>query len=79
MIDGQQRLTSLANALSDGNKLDERFSLAYDLRKQVFVKPPREEEGHIVPLPVLFDLQRLICWFTKEHLDAADSLDVFRP
>ena len=75
VVDGQQRLTSLANALSDGNTLDERFSLAYDLHEQVFVKPPREEEGHIVPLPVLFDLQRLIRWFTKEHPEAADSLD----
>lgn len=75
VVDGQQRLTSLANALSDGGKHDERFALAYDLRQQAFVHPNREDEGHIVPLPVLFDLQRLVRWFTKDHPEAGDSLD----
>lgn len=75
VVDGQQRLTSLANALSDGEMNDERFLLAYDLHEQTFVHPSREDEGHIVPLPVLFDLQRLIRWFTKDHPEAADSLD----
>ncbi|MFZ2450771.1 MAG: DUF262 domain-containing protein [Methylovulum miyakonense] len=75
VVDGQQRLTSLANALSDGGMMDERFALAYDLRKQVFVHPGRDDDGHIVPLPVLFDLQRLIRWFTKDYPEASDSLD----
>lgn len=75
VVDGQQRLTSLANALSADGMHDERFALAYDLRKQIFVRPSREEDGHIVPLPVLFDLQRLIRWFTKDHPEASESLD----
>lgn len=74
VVDGQQRLTSLANALSDNGQHDERFALAYDLRKQIFVRPSRDE-GYIVPLPVLFDLQRLIRWFTKDHPEAGESLD----
>jgi hypothetical protein len=75
VVDGQQRLTSLANALSEEGGRDERFALAYDLERQNFVRPGREDEGHIVPLPVLFDLQRLIRWFTKEHPEAGEKLD----
>jgi hypothetical protein len=75
VVDGQQRLTSLANALSDEGATDERFALAYDLRKQMFVRPDQDDDGCIVPLPVLFDLQRLILWFTKEHPEASEKLD----
>lgn len=76
VVDGQQRLTSLASALSEEGGRDERFALAYDLREKKFVRPGREEEdGYIVPLPVLFDLQRLIRWFTKDHPEAGEKLD----
>lgn len=79
VVDGQQRLTSLANVLSDDGALDERFGLAYDLLRNDFVRPSREENGHIIPLPILFDLQRLIRWFAKypevsEKLDAASRI-----
>jgi len=77
VVDGQQRLTSLSNALSAKGAADERFALAYDLRKQVFVRPSRkeDEDGYIIPLPVLFDLQKLIRWFTKDHPEASEKLD----
>lgn len=76
VVDGQQRLTSLASALSETGGRDERFALAYDLRGKKFVRPTsREEDGYIIPLPILFDLQRLIRWFTKDHQDASEKLD----
>ena len=75
VVDGQQRLISLANALSEEGARDGRFALAYDLRKQLFVHPNRGDEGHVVPLPTLFDLQRLIRWFTKDHPEASEMLD----
>lgn len=75
VVDGQQRLTSLANALSEEGSRDERFALAYDLEQQIFRHPSKEDAGHIIPLPVLFDLQRLIRWFTKEHPEAGERLD----
>lgn len=75
VVDGQQRLTSLASALSEEGGRDERFALAYDLRREEFVRPSREEDGYIVPLPILFDLQRLIRWFTKDHPEAGEKLD----
>lgn len=75
VVDGQQRLTSLASALTEAGASDERFALAYNLREQVFVHPGKENEGYIVPLPALFDLQRLIRWFTKDHPEASEMLD----
>lgn len=41
VVDGQQRLTSLASALSEAGGRDERFALAYDLRGKKFVRPSR--------------------------------------
>ncbi|WP_133511340.1 DUF262 domain-containing protein [Candidatus Thiosymbion oneisti] len=76
VVDGQQRLTSLANALSDAGAQDERFGLAYDLNQQQFVRLRQQEgDGYTVPLPVLFDLQRLIRWFTKDYPEAGERLD----
>lgn len=75
VVDGQQRLTSLASALTEEGGQDERFALAYDLRRKEFVRPCREEDGYIIPLPILFDLQRLIRWFTKDHPEASEMLD----
>lgn len=68
-------MTSLASVLSEEGGQDERFALAYDLRREEFVRPSREEDGYIIPLPILFDLQRLIRWFTKDHPEAGEKLD----
>jgi len=76
VVDGQQRLISLANAVHDRAAYDDRFALAYDLRNNTFCKPPQIEDGYIVPLAVLFDLSRLIQWFVKEHPEAQDKLAV---
>lgn len=75
VVDGQQRLTSLANALSEQGSEDERFALAYDLRHQIFCHPGRGGDGLVIPLPVLFDLQRLIRWFTIDYPDAGEGLE----
>lgn len=72
VVDGQQRLISLANTLSDAGYQDSRFGLAYDLEGKAFVKPAKERP-HTIPLPVIFDLQRLLKWFA----DHPESLDFF--
>ena len=79
VVDGQQRLTSLANALSEEGAADPRFALSYDLRREVLVRPPSSFTPHIVPLPVLFDLQKLLKWFSDnrgvaEYLDRATEI-----
>jgi hypothetical protein len=75
VVDGQQRLTSLANALTIQGAQDERFSLAYDIKKKSITKYTKEEDGYIIPLPIIYDLTKLIKWFTKDFPEAIDALD----
>ncbi len=70
VVDGQQRLTSLANALSDAGNKDPRFASAYDLAARELVRAS-EHRAHVVPLPVVFDLQRLLQWF-RENPESAE-------
>lgn len=75
VVDGQQRITVLANALSaDGAS---EYALDYDFESGRLVRPKTTE--HALPLPVLFDLQRLLKWFAAHpeeagHLDAATGI-----
>lgn len=74
VVDGQQRLTSLANALTEAGA-KEAFALAYDLEKQSLVEF-RKDRPHLVPLYLLFDLQELLKWFARNpdesvHLNEA--------
>lgn len=75
VVDGQQRLASLANALSPEGANDERFRLAYDLNKNEFTHPSKDDNGHIIPLFIIYDLQKLISWFTRDHPEASEKLD----
>jgi Protein of unknown function DUF262 len=64
VVDGQQRITSLANALHpDGNR-HAPFDVYYDFEGSGFVAQPKVQEIHHIPLSVLFDLDRLIDWFS---------------
>lgn len=74
VVDGQQRIVSLANALSDEGAKDPRFSLNYDLREHQFERPTNDGDPLSLPLPVLFDLRRLLRWFA-ERPEAMDYLD----
>ena len=73
VVDGQQRLTSLASALNDAGADDPRFAIAYDLVDKTFTKP-KDTKEHLVPLPVVFDLQRLLKWLA-EHPESAEYFD----
>lgn len=73
VVDGQQRLTSLANALNDAGSEDPRFAIAYDLSRKEFVKPV-DEQIHVIGLPTVFDLQRLLKWFS-EHPESASYFE----
>lgn len=73
VVDGQQRLTSLANALSEAGQKDGRFASAYDLANGKFVKGS-DHRIHVVSLPIIFDLQRLIRWFS-ENPESAQYFD----
>lgn len=73
VVDGQQRLTSLACALHDAGNKDGRFATSYDLASKTF-KRAQEDQPHSLPLPIVFDLQRLIKWFS-EHPESAVYFD----
>jgi hypothetical protein len=79
VVDGQQRITSLANALKPEGAQDSRFALAFNLLTEEFVRPPQVEDPLIIPLPVLFDLQQILKWFARypnisKYLDQATGV-----
>lgn len=78
VVDGQQRLTSLANALSREGLDDPRFQLSFDLVREKFVRYRPGSAATDVPLPTLFDLNALILWFARnpELAERPDLLEV---
>jgi hypothetical protein len=66
VVDGQQRVTSLASALTQAGMEDPRFAVVFNLHKEDFEKyESTDKSPHLVPLPVIFDLQKLLAWFAK--------------
>ncbi|HEX5496763.1 MAG TPA: DUF262 domain-containing protein [Mycobacteriales bacterium] len=79
VVDGQQRIISLANALHPSGATDPRFAVAYDLRAENIVRRTNQETPWVIPLPVVFDLQQLIRWFSErpeiaEYLNRATAV-----
>ena len=79
VVDGQQRVTSLANVLHPDGSKDPRFALGYDLRTDAVVPLPSADDSFVVPMPVIFDLTRVLTWFAErpeaiDHRDAAFNL-----
>jgi len=79
VVDGQQRVTSLANVLHPDGHRDPRFALGYDLRSDRIIPLPSTDDSFVVPLPVIFDLTKVLTWFaerpeTAEHREAAFTL-----
>ncbi|MBZ3905053.1 DUF262 domain-containing protein [Streptomyces griseiscabiei] len=75
VVDGQQRITSLANALSPEGHLHEPFSVYYDLAEKKFIAQPKTREPQHIALPVLFDLKKLLGWFRTEGELVAELFD----
>lgn len=82
VVDGQQRIISLVNAVNEEGQQDDRFALSYDLRNGEFVNPTAagtKTNGLVIPLPVLFDLEKLLAWFVEhpeinQHVNEANSV-----
>ena len=72
IVDGQQRITTLAAALLDLNQTgDKRWMVHFDPSRNVFLSGPiaSREVGKHVPLSALGDLRRLGRWFRDCALD----------
>ncbi|MBI5498039.1 MAG: DUF262 domain-containing protein [Deltaproteobacteria bacterium] len=71
VLDGQQRVTVLANVLHDPGQdgvTDPVFRVAFDLRSREFV-PAGGHEPHVLPLHVLRDFGDLLAWFQLNQAD----------
>ena len=73
VVDGQQRLTSLVSSLHAQGLTDPRFAIAYNLPRKTFVKP-KANRTHVIDLPTIFNLQKLLKWFS-EHPESSEYLE----
>lgn len=74
VVDGQQRITSLVNAVDPDGGRDRRFALGCSLKTGKVVRRRDPEEDLVVPLPDLFDLGRALAWL-GDHPEAAEAAD----
>jgi hypothetical protein len=71
VVDGQQRVVSLANALHPDGAQDPRFNLGYDFREDRIVNRAGTDGPYVIPLPIVFDLTKVLDWFAS-HPEAND-------
>lgn len=74
VVDGQQRLTALASALTESG-WSGQFAVGYDLDNERFAARPRRSADTWVPSHVLYDLTTLLTWFRArpELMDRFDA------
>ncbi len=65
VVDGQQRVVSLANALHPDGGQDPRFNLGYDVRDDRIVNRAGTDDPYVIPLPIVFDLTKVLDWFAN--------------
>ncbi len=73
VVDGQQRIISLVSSLHAQGLNDPRFAIAYNLPRKTFVKP-KANRTHVIDLPTIFNLQKLLKWFS-EHPESNEYLE----
>ncbi len=71
VVDGQQRVWSLANALHLDAAQDPRFNLGYDVRDDRVVVRAGTDDPYVIPMPIVFDLTKVLDWFAT-HPEVAD-------
>ncbi|MGH3601734.1 MAG: DUF262 domain-containing protein, partial [Pseudonocardiaceae bacterium] len=71
VVDGQQRVSSLANALHPDGAQDPRFNLGYDVREDRIVNRAVTDDPYVIPLPIVFDLTKVLGWFAT-HPEVSD-------
>ncbi|MDO5052854.1 MAG: DUF262 domain-containing protein [Pseudoclavibacter sp.] len=65
VVDGQQRITSLVNAIDPAGANDPRFALGYELKEQKIVGAKSLEEEFVISLPELFGFSTALHWLVK--------------
>lgn len=75
VVDGQQRITALVNALTVASIGVGKFKLVLDLRTRPFtVRAAKAVENDSIPLPVVFDLTKVLNW-AREHPEHSELID----
>jgi hypothetical protein len=74
VVDGQQRITALAAALTKGGETDQRFAVGFDLESNKFTARSSRDSGTWIPAHVLYDLTTLLAWF-RDRPELADRFD----
>lgn len=80
VVDGQQRITSLAASLLPlSRSSEEGFDLAFDLATERFVtRRPHDKRESRIPLRQVYDLQQVLSWLRERNLDDALQDRAFR-
>lgn len=74
VVDGQQRITALAAALTEAGHGDARFAVGYELASAEFTGRPARVPETWVPAHVLYDLSALLVWF-RDRPELADRFE----
>lgn len=65
LVDGQQRVTSIINAMDAGSQRDARFAVGYDLENACVVSTLGRHSRAVMPLFRLFDFVSAWQWFEE--------------
>ena len=65
LVDGQQRVTSIVNAMDAGSQRDARFAVGYDLENACVVSTLGRHSRAVMPLFRLFDFVSAWQWFEE--------------
>lgn len=66
VVDGQQRVTSLVNAVEAGVQGDRRFALGYSLKEGKVIALGRRQSNLVIPLPDLLDFAKVLAWLNED-------------
>lgn len=76
VVDGQQRVTSLVNAVDPAGAEDPRFALGYSLRRDEVVHGQALDDPLTIPLADLFDFSRALAWLSDNPQAAGRATQV---
>ena len=77
VVDGQQRVTSLAGALLP-NPTSSEFDLTFDLESELFMPLRANAPEHALPLREAYELPRVLEWVTRRELTGRQKERAFR-
>jgi len=76
VVDGQQRIRALTQALAGAAHPEDPFACHFDVREDTFVRVAKRDrpESHQIPLTEVLDSERLIHWILGHNPPLADDV-----